>query len=489
MPIVPLSIAGGFYQSRSLPFSDQRCVGWYPSYAESGSLSEAVVFGTPGTKLIASTPLPVETGRGISVMAGIPYFVNGNTLYRLDRTFDINNNEIFTLVSLGVVPGAGFVSMADNGDQLCIIAPNNSGFVYTASTGVFAQITDLGFTASGKSEGVVFIDGFFVHFAGKNIFHSLTNNALSYNSLDVGSAQADPDNIVSLIVYKNQLFALGKETIEVFANVGRFPLSFQRINGYFVPIGCSSPFSPTQFNQGFAFLGGSNKEKTGVFWGSAQNFQRISTIPIEQKLQTATDAEIEDAFTWNYSEDGGIFLGVVIADFCFVYDFNASKLAGKHIWHERRSTIPELANTQIRHRVNNMVEAYGRILVNDSFDGSIGELSINVFDEYGNFISRTLSTQPLTSQGENIFIDQIELTMESGVTVDLDNVIKLSWSDDNKTYFDPIPADIGTVGRYTLRQYWRRLGHAPRFRTFQLSYSGKDRSVLLKMEATLDTSN
>ena len=488
MPKIPVSIASGFYESRSLPFSAQRCIGWYPSYAENAALSEAAIFGTPGINLIDSVA-STEIGRGGAVMAGIPYFVNGTTLYRIDRTFDINGVAVYANTSLGTVPGSGFVSMADNGTQLCIVVPGTSGFVWNSSTSTFTQITDPGFTASGNSERVVFVDGYFVHVSGKNIFHSLLNQPLEYNSLDNGSAQADPDDIVSSIVYKNQLIILGRETMEVFANVGRFPFTFQRIPGYFIPIGCFAANTPVEFNQGVAFLGGATREKSGIFFGAGQNYSRISTIPIEQKIQASTDKQIEDAFTWTYSEDGAIFLGVVVGENCFVYDANASKLAKKHIWHERKSTRPDLANTQVRWRVNAMVEAYGLILVSDAFDGSFGSLSLDTFEEYGNFIQRRLSTQPLTSQGEHLFIDEVELTVESGVTADTDNVIKLSWSDDNKTYVDPLAADIGSTGDFTLRQYWRRLGYSPRFRTFELTYSGRDLSVLIKMEVTLDTSS
>lgn len=485
---IEVSIANGIGESRSLPFSDQRCIGWYPSYAENEALSQAAIFGTPGTDLITAATTSTETGRGYHVINKVAYAVNGTTLYRIDRAYDASNNEVFTAVAIDTIPGSGFVSMDDNGTELCIVVPKTSGYIYNVSTSTFTQITDAGFTANGKSEMVVFVDGYFVHFSGKNIFHSDILNGLSYNSLDVGSAQADPDDIVAIIVYKNQLMALGSETIEVFRNAFKFPFTFQRISGYFVPIGCFSKFSAIEFNQQFAFIGGATREKAAVYWGSGQSFQRISTTSIEQKIQKASDTEIEDAFTWTYSEDGAVFLGVVVADNCFVYDADASRLAQKHIWHERRSTRTELANKQVRWRPNHMVAAYGKILVNDAHNGNFGSISLDTFDEYGVFIKRTLSTKPLTNQGENIFIDEVELTMESGVTTDTDNVIKLSWSDDNQVYVDPLAADIGVSGNYTLRQFWRRLGHSPRFRTFEISYSGKDKSTLLKLELKLDTS-
>jgi hypothetical protein len=495
MAKIPISIANGFYESRSLPWSAQRCINWYPSYAENEALSEAVIFGTPGIQSL-TTVANNQSNRGVHVVAEIPYFVNGSTLYRLDRTVDPNSNESFSAVAVGGIGGAppisilgsNFVSMDDNGTQLCIVAPGIAGYIYNRETDELVQITDPGFTANGKSERVVVLDGFFTHIAGKNIFHSEVNDGLSYNALDVGQAQADPDLIVSMINYKNQLFVLGRETIEVFANIGKFPFTYQRIPGYFVPLGCFAPFSVTKFDQAFAFLGGATNERPGVFWGAAQTFRRISTTPIEQKIQTASSEEIEKAFTWEYSESGAIFLGLVIGNFCFVYDSNASRLAQRSIWHERTSTITELTNNEFRWRVNAVAKAYDRILVADSQDGRIGSISLDVFDEYGAFIQRRLTTRPLASN-DSLFVDEIELTTESGVTTVPDNVIQMRYSVDNKIFNNPIPALIGTTGQYTLRQYWRRLGRMERWVTFEWQYSGRDKSVLLKAEVTGDVAS
>lgn len=488
MPTFELSIGNGFYESRSLPWSSQRCVNWYPSYAENEALSPVVLFGVPGTEELVSTG-DVEFNRGAHVMAEEAYFVNGSTLYKIERGFDANQNETFTAVPKGTIPGSGFVSMDDNGTELCIVIPGVDGYVYNNQSDQLQIISDPGFKANGNSERVTVVDSFFVHHAGKNIFHSEVNNATSYNALDVAEAQADPDRIVATIKYKNQLFVLGRETIEVFRTVPKFPFSFQRINGFFVPIGCIAAFSPIVFNRQLAFLGGGTNERAAVFLGSGQNFVRISTTPIEQKIQTATSKEIANAFTWTYSEDGGIFLGLVVGDLCFVYDAKASALAKRPIWHERRSTRPQLANTQTRWRTNSLVNAYDRILVGDAFSGRIGSLSLDIYEEYGNFIQRRLSTRPLSNEGNPIFIDRIDLTVESGVASDIDDVINMRWSDDGKIFTDKLPAMIGDDGEFGLRQLWQQLGRVPRFRTFEWIYSGRDKSVILKAEATGDAAS
>jgi len=487
MPKIELPIANGFYESRSLPWSAQRLVNWYPSYAETSTLSPAVLYGIPGTTELVNTGA-TEFNRGAHVMKNVPYFVNGSTLYKLERSIDGNNNEVFTAVSKGTIPGSGFVSMADNGTQLCIVIPGVDGYIYNVETDTFEIISDPDFKSQGNSERVVFIDGYFVHIVAKVIFHSEFNDGLDYNALDFGFASADPDDIVSSFVLKNQLYILGRETIEVFTNVGKFPFTFQRIPGYFQSIGCFAPFSPVLFNSGMAFVGGSTNERIGVFLTNGNSYQRISTTPIEQKIQNVMDEDADEIFCWTYSEDGATFLGVNVGEFTFVYDAKSSQLSGRAIWHERASTRTSTLSTT-RWRVNSLVTAYERILVGDVFSGRIGELSLDVYTEYDNIILRTLATQPLTNQGQDIFVHQMELTMNSGSTNDdvLDPKIEFRFSKNGLTYSDYRSASVGQQGDFGKRLFWRRLGRMSRFVFFEWRFSENTDPTIIKAEVLIDT--
>ena len=79
----------------------------------------------------------------------------------------------------------------------------------------------------------MFVSGYFLFTTdNKRFIISALNDGLSYNPLDVGTAEADPDDIAGVVVHKNQVFMLGTEVTEVFQNepVGSgFP--FQRIEG------------------------------------------------------------------------------------------------------------------------------------------------------------------------------------------------------------------------------------------------------------------
>ena len=187
---IQLPIANGFYESESLAISAQQCVNFYPNIVQTQGLSQETLFGTPGLNQLATSGDVQQINRGSHVKSGVPYFVNGTSLYMLERSFDSNNNESFGVVELGSVSGTGRVSMADNGTQLMILVPGGPGYIYNEDAGTpFQQITDSDFTANGNPQYVVFLDGYFVITTDeKKFIVSALNDGLSYNALDFGSA-------------------------------------------------------------------------------------------------------------------------------------------------------------------------------------------------------------------------------------------------------------------------------------------------------------
>ena len=245
MPKIEFPIADGFYVDDSLPIALQECVNLRPSVPQANALSKAQLIGTPGISEFADTGM--KAARGEHVMGGLPYSVNGNTLYR--------TNSDGTTTSLGTISGQGKVSIADNGVQMCIVAPGSTGYIYTVAGGL-VTISDADFTTTlGPSQQVVFIDGYFVHFNNNSaassfpiFFISNLNDGTAYDPLDFGTAEADPDEITGLHVNRNQLFVGGGETIEPFSNVGGAGFPFQRIPGGMVQKGVKAKFSLKDFD-------------------------------------------------------------------------------------------------------------------------------------------------------------------------------------------------------------------------------------------------
>jgi hypothetical protein len=466
-----LPIATGYYVSSSLPVAAQRCTNMYVNIPETEGYTKAQLFQTPGIDLILNTG-ESERNRGAHVMGGVPYFVNGQKLYRLDRNITVDGIESFTATNLGAIEGADYVSMADNGNQLCIVVPGIKGYIYTASSGVLAAITSAAYYDLGPSEQVVYVDGYFVHQAAKNVFNSDLNDGLTYSGLDFAEAEADPDDITAIHVSRSQLFIGGSETTEVWQNQGLltgFP--FQRIQGFVLPIGMKAKNSVVNMSNSFAFIGSDIGGQASVYQYDGNNFQKISTGAIEFLLLKYNAEQIAGIIGFSYSQNGAVFAGWILPDTCIVYDQKASLLAQKPVWHERKSFI---SSEETRWRANCVAQAYNRFFVGDYRSGRIGVLSIDVYTEFSEYIRRRWTAGPFNNAGGATYWNSVQLIVESGTATVGDRApsIDMSYSNDGgKTFGSEITRTIGKIGEYTHYPTWNRLGLCRNARIYQFDYA------------------
>ena len=481
MPKIALPIANGFYKSPSLPISSQECVNWYPNLPQAPSLSGATLFGAPGISQLATTGEIGEVNRGAHVLEGTPYFVNGGSLYRLNRD-QTGGADVFTVENLGAVAGSGRVSLADNGRQLCILSPGGPGYIFTENPDTLTEITDPDFRVNGDPQRVVFIDGFFLFTTDtKRFIVSAINDGLSYNGLDSGTAEADPDAIQAPFVYRNQLFIAGTETIEGFQNVGGADFPFVR-TGVFIQKGIKSPFSIIEADNSFMFIGGSANESPAIWQFNGSAVVKVSTTAVESLVQQSTDEEIDQIFSWSYSAQGAYFVGFNLPGTTIVLD------TVTRLWHERQSFNADNPALSQRLRANSLVCAYGGVLVGDRFDGRIGRLDLGVYTEYGRPISRKVSTQPFQNDGESFLVASLELTVESGVgdLITERPLIRMSRSTDGgRTFTDERSRCLGAQGEYTRRAIWRRLGRAARFEVFRFVMTDPVKPAIIELRADI----
>lgn len=477
MPVTQLPIANGFYISDSLPIAAQECTNWYPNIAQGKALSQETLFGTPGLTLLATSGTLDNENRGGHEMAGKPYFVNGGRLYRLDQTI-VFDQVTYNLVFLGDISGTGRVSMADNGTQLMILVPGGDGFIYNHVTDTFSQITDSDFTANGAPQFVVFIDGYFlVTTDSKKFIVSAINDGLSYNALDFGTAESDPDDIVAPVVYKNQLFISGRQTFEAFQNIGGADFPFSR-TGLFLQKGCFAPYSLVNAQDTFMWVGGGENEGPAIWALNGNSTTKVSTTAIDSILSKLTDSQLFNIFSWAYANKGAYFIGFSLPSTTLVYDTTSQR------WHERKSLIDGSLGV---FRASSVVKAYNIILCGDSIDGRIGELDSDVYTEYENAIIRRVATQPFQNNMQSVFFPTLELTVESGVgNVDApDPQITLERSKDGKTWSGPIARSIGKIGEYSRRAIWRRNGRASRFEIFRFTLTDAVKPVIIQLTANI----
>lgn len=474
---VQLPITNGFYISNSLPISAQECTNWYVVVEGAPALAQETLRGTPGIGQVETSGAILQANRGAHTMAGVPYFVNGTKLYRMDQT-QLVPTEVYGLVDLGTVSGTARVSMADNGTQLMILVPGGNGYIYNHVTDVFSQITDLDFDANGNPQFVVFVDGYFVCSTDtKKFIVSAINDGLSWNALKYGTAESDPDNIVAPIVFKNQLFISGSQTFEAFQNIGGSDFPFQR-TGLFLDKGVFSPYSLINTQDTFMWVGGGQNESPAIWSFAGNSTQKMSTVAIDFILKSLTDAQLANIYSWTYSQNGAYFVAFALPSSTLVYDHSSQR------WHERKSYIE---GEQVGYRVSGLTQAYNQIFCGDTIDGRIGKVNPDLYTEYGGPIIRTVATQPFQNNMQSIFVPSIELTVESGVgNSSVENpVISMDRSVNGKTWSDARMRELGKIGEYNRRAIWRRNGRASRFEVFRFTLSDAVKPVIIQLTAEI----
>ena len=489
MPKLTIPIGGGFYKDGSLVVINQECVNWAPSIPQvQGALSNAVLVDVPCITEISTTGQVNQKNRGRHTKSGKPYFLNGTTLIRIDKSTDTAGVVTFTNVALGTIPGTKNVSMADNGKQLMVLVPGAKGYIIDETNGTpFQEITDVDFLANGNPQYVVYNDGsFIVTTDTKKFIKSAVNDGLSWLATDRGTAEADPDNIVAPIIHANRVYICGSETIEPFVNqpntndLAAFP--YIR-TGIVIPKGVFAPLSLINEGNSFMFIGGGENEKAAVWSVSGNRESKLSTTAIDVVLGDLTDDEVAGITSYKYGVDGAFYTCFILPKTTFCYN----SITG--LWHEEKTrTLDSKGNSvDVSRRISGAITAYGLTLCGDQIDGRIGSIEASVYKDYGNLIQRKFSTAPISDKGNKISISMIELTVESGVGdfVTVDPFIGMSKSTDAKEFNDETYRSMGQVGEYDKRLIWTKQGSAKRFFNLEFTKSAPVKSTIIKLEVIL----
>lgn len=492
-----LPIANGFYTSDSLPVSAQNCVNWYPHINELPALNQEILFGTPG--ITNGIEFSDEPCRGIITFGDTlypdkVYFVNGNNLYSWDGT----SPDVVYIVPtpVGGILGTGLVSMAISQSQLMIVVPGEDGYIvekgYGGSPDTVVLITDGDFKANGYPQAVVFVDGYFVcptDEGGKFIISAL-NDGLSWNALDFGTAESSPDEAVSAVVVRNQLFIVGSNTTEQFPNVPNgagFP--FQR-SGLFLSRGALTPLSVVACDDTFMMIGGGKNESPAVWALDGNSLVKKSTSAIDTILQQLADVDNNTINAWTYAQAGHYFVGFGLPNTTIVYDLTTDR------WHERSSRIYEGGvYTNVPYRVQGFALLRQILVASDNIDGRIGVASLDSYTEYDMEIVRTFTTQPFQNNMQPFFVPKLELTVESGVglldddqpTNAVNPSVQLQISrDGGKTWGETRTRLIGAMGEYNTRAVWRRNGRCARFDVYRFVMSDPVKPVVIQLTAQVE---
>lgn len=480
---VPLPLPLGSYQSTSPTQSVRRVINWIPVTSQGDGLSSRNLLQPSGIKQELDTGFGVC--RGMRVVDGVLYSVNGNTLFSI--------SELNVTTNLGTITGSARVSMADNGVSLVIVVPGGDAFVYDSSLITLTQITDVDFQTS---DSVSFYRGFFVFTAsdGKQLFVSNLNAPLIFDGLDFGSAEGDPDRIVTQVVDHDEVSIIGSKTTEVFRNVGGADFPLQIIPGAFTQKGAHSKYGVVKFDNTYMFIGGGENELTAIWrQDSSSQALKVSDDAIDSEIQKFNKEEIAKAFTMTFSKKGQFFAiftfnSTRIPSKTFVYNGTASSLSGSSVWFEFQTGLEDGA-----WRVNCIAKAYGKLYVGDSLDGRIGTIDDSVLTEYGETIMRQAAFQPFSQDGADLFAGELEATFQAGTGLVIGQgsnpQVIYDYSDNNRTWSNEFKRSIGAIGDFGHETVWYRQGRFPNFRTIRFTVTEPVIANLIRVAATPEIGN
>jgi len=316
------------------------------------------------------------------------------------------------------------------------------------------------------------------------------NQPLVFGALDFGSAEGDPDRIVTQVLSNDELSIIGSETTEVFKNIGGADFPLQIIPGAYTEKGAHSKYGVVKFDNTYLFIGAGGENELSAIWRQTSSSQavKISTDAIDNALQKFTKAEIESAFTMSFSKKGQFFAIFTIESSridskTFVYNGTASSLSGRSIWFEFQTGV-----TDNSWRVNAITKAYGRLFCGDSIDGRIGEIKSDLYTEYSDPVFRQAATKPFSQNGNKMFAGEFEATFEAGVGLTTGQgsnpIVRMDFSDDGKTFSSEFSRSIGRIGEYGHETVWHRQGRIPSFRMIRLTITDPVKASLIRLAAT-----
>lgn len=416
---------------------------------------------TPGLALLAT--LPNGPGRGILTQNNRTFAVGGPSACEIAFTTPI------VVSTLGVMSqDANPATLATNGDAGHQVFWTSGGFGYICDTisTVFSQ------ELTGATFGA-YLDGYFL--ALDAVTSTLKWSALldgtSWDSLDILQRSTSGDRWVAMVVADRQIWLLGSQSSDVYANTGDADNPFAIIDGASIQSGIRAPFSLQLLGGKPVWLGAST-EGDGIVLLARDGYNptRISNHAVEEAIQGY--AVIADAVAFTYQDQGHAFyvLTFPTQGVTWVYDDRLGPQLG---WHRRGEWDAEIGE-YAAYRPEFHAFPAGQHIVLDREDGSIYDMSVtNPLEADGTGIRRTRRAPYVWNHQDNVRFFRLELLFKpgggTGSGQGADPTVMMRYSDDGgQTWGNERHASTGTVGRYETRIEFYQLGMG-RNRVFEIS--------------------
>ena len=440
-----ISILNGIYTDNGPDFRTSYPVNMVPVPKNSGI---STGYLRPGDGLVAN-----GSGPGID-RGGINW---------QDECYRVMGTKLVSVASNGAVTVLGDVGgpvntlvTFDYSFDLLAIASGTRLYYWNGTT--LTQVTD---PDLGIVLDVVWVDGYFMTTDGEFLIVTELSDPTQVNPLKYGSSEVDPDPVVALLKLRNEVYALNRNTIEVFDNIGGDLFPFQRIDGAQIQKGVIGTFACCVYIERIAFLGGGRNESPGIYVGAAATTQKISTQEIDELLLTYSEAQLAQVKLEARNDKSHQHLYVHLPDRTVVYDAAASEALGDQVWFTLTTTVVGFA----QYRARNLVWAYDKWLVGDPQSSTIGYLVDDIGSHWGQKVHWEFGTIIAYNEGKGALFQKMELVSLTGrVALGTNPQISTSYSLDGLSYSQDRYIYVGTIGNTSKRLAWFQQGHMRNWR-------------------------
>ena len=384
------------------------------------------IISRPGATQIATGP---GRCRGRFVFNEKLYQVSGDRLIHVEENGTIND--------IGEVVGNADIDAAIGFAQACFVVKGGNGYVLSLD-GSLSQITDPDFIPMDE---VTRINGRFVFSPsdGSPLVYSDIGDAGSIGALSFFDAEVLTDKNTGVINYRNDLYALGADSIQVFRDVGP-------VDSPLVPITAATAAQgyiagKVEYAGSFMFLGKEKDQEAGFFIMGQGAAQRVSNPAIDRIVQEYDFAQLKlcrsQRIVWR-GHDMVVFT-LPSHSFCFY--------SGNWSYFQSVTHFEELAPWDI----NNAIFYKGKYYVG-SIDGRIGVMDESNSD-FGEPIRRLIKTFMRMKGDQPFSLASISLGVSQGQNIEPGSV-GLRLTDDGVLWSSRFFKILDESGDHTFQAHW-----------------------------------
>jgi hypothetical protein len=462
-----IPIVNGIYTDNGPDFRTSYPVNMIP-VPKSNGISEG--FLRPADGLVAN-----GTGPGVD-RGGINW--NG-TCYRVmgSKLVTVGSTGFITIIG-DVGNDGNLVTMDYSFDRLAI-ASNEDLFYYSPTLGLI-QVTD---PDLGIVLDVVWVDGYFMTTDGEFLVVTELSDPTQVNPLKYGSSEIDPDPVVALLKLRNEIYALNRNTIEVYDNVGGELFPFQRIEGAQIEKGVVGTHACCVYLESIAFLGSGFNEAPGIYLGGNAKANKISTQEIDQILLQFTELELSTVKLEARNDKAHEHLYIHLPDRTIVFDASATQDLGQPVWFTLTSSLVGFS----KYRAQNLVWCYDKWLVGDPSNTNVGYMVSNISSHYGEKVRWEFGTTIVYNEGRGAIIQNLELVGLTGAAAyGIDPTINTSYSTDGETWSQQKFINAGKTGQRAKRLVWFQQGWMRNWRIQRFQGTSDAHMSFARLEAAIE---